>query len=140
MKWFGALAAILLVVACFLPWVTIPSRGLVVTGVDSEGTRFGKPGFFYFLTSTFFLLFSFVPRIWAKRANLAVTALNLAWGIRNFFIITLCRAGDCPEKQAGIYLALAASIVMLLAALFPDIRLKEPKTTTPKSNFPPTTV
>ena len=40
----GYVAGLLLLVACFLPWVTIESRGVVVSGMDAGGTSFGKPG------------------------------------------------------------------------------------------------
>ena len=125
MKWVGLFAVILLIVSCFLPWVIIPSKNIVVSGVDSTGTNFGKPGYTHFVMSFFFIIFHFIPRLWAKRSNLLVVALNIAWAIRNYFIISMCREGDCPEKQIGLWLVLLASILILIAALFPDIKLKE---------------
>ena len=125
MKWIGLFAVILLIVACFLPWVIIPSKNIVVSGVESSGTNFGKPGYNHFVLSFFFIIFHFIPRLWAKRSNLLVVALNIAWAIRNYFIISMCREGDCPEKQIGLWLVLLASILILIAALFPDIKLKE---------------
>jgi hypothetical protein len=124
MKWTGLLAFILLVVACFLPWVIIHSKNIVVTGVDAAGTNFGKPGYTHFVLGAFFIIFHFIPRIWAKRWNLLVVALNIAWTIRNYFIISMCREGECPEKQIGLWLVVIASGLMLFAALFPDIDLK----------------
>ena len=125
MKWIGLMAAVLLVVSCFTPWVFIESKNITVSGIDATGTNFGKPGYFHLLFAFFFMVFNFIKRIWAKRWNLLVVALNIAWAIRNMLIITACRAGDCPEKKIGIYLVLIASILLLLSALFPDIELKE---------------
>jgi hypothetical protein len=125
MKWVGLIAVILLVVSCFIPWVLIPSKNIIVSGVDSTGTNFGKPGFTHFVLSFFFIIFHFIPKLWAKRVNLLIVALNIAWAIRNYFIISMCREGDCPEKQIGLWLVLLASVLMLIAALFPDIKLKE---------------
>lgn len=127
MKWIGFFAAALLVYACFTPWVIIESQNIVVTGVAAAGTNFGKPGYLHLFLSVIFLLFHFIPRLWAKRANLPVVAVNLGWAIRNFVVIAACRAGECPEKQVGLYLAGAASLVMLLAALFPDIEISNPQ-------------
>lgn len=127
MKWIGLAGVILLVIACFTPWVIISSKNITVTGVESTGTNFGKPGYFHFIFSFFFIILHLIPTLWAKRWNLLVVALNIAWAIRNYFVITMCREGDCPEKQAGIYLVLGSSIIMLLAALFPDIKLKDEK-------------
>jgi len=127
MKWIGLAAAILLIVSCFTPWVVIESRNITVSGIDATGTNFGKPGYFHLLLTFFFLLCHFIPKIWAKRTNLLITALNLGWAIRNYFIITACLGGVCPEKKSGIYLMLLASILMLISALFPDMKLKEEK-------------
>ena len=125
MKWIGLVAVILLVVSCFLPWVIITSKNIVVRGVDSTGTNFGKPGYTHFVLSFFFIIFHFIPKLWAKRVNLLIVALNIAWAIRNYFIISMCREGECPEKQIGLWLVLLASVLILIAALFPDIKLKE---------------
>ena len=127
MKWIGLVAVILLVVSCFLAWVIITSKNIVVSGVDSTGTNFGKPGYAHFVLSFFFIVFHLIPKLWAKRINLLIVALNIAWAIRNYFIIAMCREGDCPERQIGLWLVLLASVLMLIAALFPDIQLKEEK-------------
>ena len=120
-------AVVLLVVACFLPWVFISSQNITVTGIESTGTNFGKPGYAHFVLSFFFIIFHFIQKLWAKRWNLPIVALNIAWAVRNFVIIAMCREGECPQKQVGLWLVLVASAIMLLAALFPDIKLKEEK-------------
>ena len=125
LKWLGLAAALMLIATCFVPWVTIPSKNILVSGVAAEGTNYGKPGYFNLVMIAFFIFFTLVPRVWAKRANLLVVALNLGWAIRNFFILSKCEAGICPEKQLGLYLLLATSILMFLSALFPDMKLKE---------------
>jgi hypothetical protein len=127
MKWIGLFGIVLLVVSCFMPWVFIASKNITVTGVDSTGTNFGKPAYFHFFFGFFFLIFHLVPRLWAKRVNLIIVALNTAWAVRNYFIVSSCRVGECPEKQAGLFLVIIACAIMLLAALFPDIELKEEK-------------
>ena len=127
MKWIGLFSVLLLVVSCFLPWVIIASQNIIVSGVDATGTNFGKPGYAHFVLGFFFIIFHFIPKLWAKRVNLLIVALNLAWTVRNYFIISMCREGECPEKQIGLWLVVAASALMLIAALFPDIRLKEEK-------------
>ncbi len=125
MKWIGLAAVALMVYACFSPWVIIESKNIVVSGMDAAGTNFGKPGYLHLFLAFFFLIFHFIPRLWAKRANLPVVAVNMGWAIRNFFVIAACRAGECPEKQTGLWLAGIASLLMLLAALFPDIAIKK---------------
>lgn len=127
MKWIGLAAAIVLIISSFIPWVFIESRNITVSGIDATGTNFGKPGYFNLLMTFFYLIFHFIPKVWAKRTNLLITALNLGWAIRNYFIISMCRGGDCPEKETGIYLMLIASLIMIVSALFPDVQLKEDK-------------
>ncbi len=124
MKWIGFAAAILLIVSCFTPWVFIVSRNITISGIDATGTNFGKPGYFHFICAFLFLVFHITPRIWAKRLNLLVTALNVSWAIRNFLMIAACQGGECPEKKAGLYLVLLSSILMLLSSFFPDMKVK----------------
>jgi hypothetical protein len=125
MKWVGLAAAILMIASCYIKWAFIASKNILITGVDSTGTTLGKPGYLHLILTSFFIVFNLVPRVWAKRANLLVAALNMAWAVRNYFIVTTCSGGECPEKLSGIYLILAAAFLMLLASLFPDIKLKE---------------
>ncbi|MEO7924210.1 MAG: hypothetical protein ABIR30_11080 [Chitinophagaceae bacterium] len=132
MKWVGLVAVILLLLACFIPWVVIDSKQITVSGVDATGTNFGKPGYFHFVLAIFFIVCTFVQRVWAKRLNLIITALNLGWALRNFFIISACRGGDCPEKKIGLYCILFASVLMLVSALFPDMKLPQEKTKQPR--------
>ena len=127
-KWLGILSALTLIVAAFLPWVVIVSKNITVTGIDTTGTNFGKPGYFHIAMTFLFLLFTFIPRVWAKRSNLLVSALNMGWAIRNYFIITACEGGECPVKKTGLYLSLGCSVIILIASLFPDMQLPPEKT------------
>ena len=125
MKWIGVIAGLLLIASCFIPWVVIVSKNITINGIDATGTNYGKPGYFHIIMAFFFLLFSLIPKLWAKRCNLLVIAMNFAWALRNYFVLTACQGGDCPEKKAGIYLVVLASVLMLAAALFPDIKLPD---------------
>jgi len=125
MKWIGLLSALALIIACFFPWVFIESKNILVTGIESTGTTFGKPGYFHFALAAFYLAFTFIPRIWAKRINLLVAALNIAWAARNYFLISACAGGECPEKKAALYIVLISSVVMLIAALLPKVQLQK---------------
>ncbi|MBL7723005.1 MAG: hypothetical protein JNK27_02605 [Chitinophagaceae bacterium] len=124
MKWIGLAAAVLLIVSCFTPWVIIASQNIVVSGVDATGTNYGKPGYIHLVLVVFYIVFTLVPRLWAKRANLLVVALNSAWMLRNFLVIATCKVGECPERETGLYLMMISSLLMLLSALFPDIKIK----------------
>jgi hypothetical protein len=129
MKWTGLVAALLLIVSCFTVWVLIVSKNIAVSGIETTGTSFGKPGYLHLLLSFFFIVFTLIPRVWAKRANLLVTALNIGWALRNFIFISACSGGECPEKHAGIYLVMASSVLMLISSLFPELKLPAQKNT-----------
>ena len=121
MKWLGLLSGLLLIFSCFFPWVIIISKDITIRGIDSTGTNFGKPGYFHLFLSFLFIIFNFIERIWAKRINIFIVAINLAWAIRNYIIISACQGGECPEKKMALYAVVFASILMLVTALFPDI-------------------
>lgn len=122
-KWLSVLFALLLITSCFLEWISIPSKNIVVTGIDATGTNFGKPGYFHFITSGLFILLTLIPRVWAKRWNLLVIGVNAGWALRNLLVIPACSAGICPERETGLYLMAASSLLMLLSGLFPDMKI-----------------
>jgi hypothetical protein len=123
MKWTGIVTAILLIFFCFIPWVFIISKQITISGIQASGTNFGKPGYFHFVMAAIYIVFSLIPKVWTQRSNLLICAFNLAWAIRNFIILPACQMGECPEKKAGLYLVLFSSILMLIASLFPDLKL-----------------
>ena len=125
MKWIGLVAAIALISACFFPWVFIESKNITVSGITSEGTSFGKPGYFHFVLAGIYLLLHFIQRIWSKRLNILVAALNTGWAVRNYFLISACSGGECPEKKTAIYVLLVSSVLMLIAALLPNLSMGE---------------
>jgi hypothetical protein len=124
-KWVGLFAVLLLIFSAFQPWITIPARQLTITGLDTTGTNFGKPALMNIIISSIAAIFFIIPPLMAKRANVFVCTLNMAWAIRNFILLSICRTGECPEKQHGIYLLLVASLIMMAASLFPDVTIKQ---------------
>jgi hypothetical protein len=121
----GVLAAIAVLVASFMPWVEIQSAHIVLSGMNAQGTNFGRPGQLHILLSAIALLMFCIPRIWAKRVNWFVCAFALAWGLRNFIIYARCEMDTCPIRKFGLYLILIGSIVMLLAAFFPNLKIPQ---------------
>ncbi len=122
-QWIALASAIVLVVACFMPWVYIAPANLIVSGVDTEGTRFGKPAYLHFILAAVIILFTFIKKIWAKRFNLMFAALNLAWAIKNYMVMSRCEAGECPVKQTGLYLVLIAALALLITTFFPNMKI-----------------
>jgi hypothetical protein len=117
LKPLGVLAALLLIVCCFLPWVHIESKGLWITGMDTTGTNFGKPAYLHLIFAVIFLLLIFVPRVWARRLSLFFMAFNVAWAFKNLLRIGACEGGECPVKQWALWALPLLSLVMLLTVL-----------------------
>lgn len=129
MRWarFTAVVfAAVLIVSCFLPWVTVESKNIVVSGVKAEGTNFGKPGYMHILLAVIYLLMAAVNKGWSKGVALGVCALNIGWAIRNFFLISACRMGECPIRHFGIYAILIFSIGMLIVIPFTATKRNQP--------------
>lgn len=97
------LAVALLVVCCFLPWITVESKNIVLTGMETAGTRYGKPAIFHFLWGGLYLAFMVIPKMWGRRVAMVFAALNIAWALRNFLLLPTCSGGICPQRQLGLY-------------------------------------
>lgn len=124
-KWYGLTGVLLVIIAAFQPWIVVASKNIVVTGLQTTGTNFGKPALLNVISAVIAAIFFVVPSVMAKRINLFFCSFNLAWSFRNFVILSTCRAGECPEKKFGLYLLVVASLLMIIAALLPDVKLKE---------------
>src|SRR6266700_6258820 len=116
-QWIGILAGITLVIACFLPWAFYPDLNKNFTGFYSENNAYGKPGRVYIVLVAVTTILYDIPRLWAKRTNLFIIALILAYSIKNFIVFSGCYRGICPDKKIGLWMMLAASVVMLIMAL-----------------------
>lgn len=122
----GFLAALLLIVCCFLPWAFISSQQLTVTGWDASGTSFGKPGLFSIVLCLVMAIFFVIPAIWAKRSNVFIAALNLAWAVRNYLLVASCMMGECPEKKPALYALLVLAGIIQAMTLLPKMQIRNP--------------
>lgn len=123
----GIIAVLAMAVLCFMPWTFISSRQITVTGMHAEGTNFGRPGLFHLILGTVAAIMFLVPRIWAKRTNVFVAALNIAWAFRNYLLLSSCMMGECPEKKPALYLLLLVAVIIQIMALLPKVTLPPPK-------------
>ena len=124
-NYIGVLAAIALIIACFLPWAYYPDLNKNFTGFFSEQNRYGKPGKALVFFAVFTIVLFIVPKVWAKRLNMVIAALALAFSVRCFMLFSACYSGICPEKQIGIYLIITTSVLMIIASVLPYMKLKE---------------
>jgi hypothetical protein len=121
----GCIAVAVLAGICYLPWSFIPEKNIVITGMSAPGTVFGKPGLMHFVLGLILILFFILPKVWAKRLNLFIGAINFAWSIRNFILLTTCYMGECPMKKPGLYLELLFCILIFIMTFLPDVKTLE---------------
>jgi hypothetical protein len=130
-SWAGMAACVVLIVSCFLPWTYYSDSNIAneaertFTGFFSYQYKYGKPGKFLVFFAVIILLFMILPKIWAKRTNLFLSAFTLAYAIKSYILFTSCYNAYCPEKKAGLFIMLFSTIVMLIACVFPDMKIKD---------------
>lgn len=122
---YGCIAVLLLWGVCYLPWSYISEHNLIITGMSAPGTSYGKPGLMHFVLGPVMILFFAIPKIWVKRANVFIAAINIAWAIRNYILLATCSMGECPEKRYGLYLELLLCIGILIFTFLPDLTTLE---------------
>lgn len=123
----GLVTCLVLVIACFMPWTYHADLKESFTGFYSHDNHYGKPGRFLTLLAVIAFALMYLPKIWAKRTNLFVCALAVGYAIKSFILFSSCYNAYCPEKKAGIYIMLIATVIMLVAAVFPDLKMKDKK-------------
>jgi hypothetical protein len=123
-QWAGIAAAVLLMISCVLNWTWYPDLHKYFTAFSSEQNIYGQPGRVFIFLAVVAIIFYSVSKLWAKRWNLFVNCIIMAYAIRTFILFTTCYRGICPEKQTGIWLMLASSVMMMIAALLPDMKIK----------------
>jgi len=121
----GILATFALMGVCFLPWAYIASKQITVSGFYAVGTNFGKPGLFNFAMCVIMLVLFAVPAVWSKRTNVFIAALNFAWSVRNYLLVSSCMMGECPEKKPGLFILIFLSAVILVMSLLPKLEVKK---------------
>jgi hypothetical protein len=117
----GILACLVVLICSFLPWSIVVSEQITISGFDTKGTSFGRPGLFLNFFTIIALIFFVVPFIWAKRTNIFIGAIVFAWSVRNYILVSTCLMGECPVKQPALYVLVGASFVIMIMTLLPKI-------------------
>ena len=126
LKWSSTAACFLLIVACFLPWTYYADINKTFTGFFSEQNMYGRPGKFLTLFAVVSVVMIWLPKIWAKRFHLFFAALTMGYAVKTYILFTSCYNAYCPDKKFGIYLMMICCAIILVSAIFPDLKLKRP--------------
>lgn len=118
MRWLSILAAISIIIACFFPWVRVPGKDVFFGGFYSSNENYGKPGLLHVVFSGLVILFLLINKVWSFRLAFFISAINIAWALRNYMIMSTCRGGECPEKLTALYVVAAASLCTTIFLLF----------------------
>src|SRR5687768_965566 len=121
MKWLSILAGLVMIASCFFTWIVVPEKGITISGINAEGTTYGRPGYVNLILCSLFIVLTLVPRVWAKRCNLGVAAVNVSWTFRNYLLLSRCEAGDCPQIQPMFWVFIVSSLVIMTGALFTGV-------------------
>jgi hypothetical protein len=109
------------VVVAWMPWIYVPNTHEAIRGMGSGGSQFGEPALFNLICCAFSLVFFAIPRLWAKRVNIFVATMNLAWALKNLIILSICRQGDCPDRQLGLFLMFGIALGIEIMAFTPKL-------------------
>ena len=123
-QWIGIAAVLLIIAGCFMPWAFFPDLNKAFTGFFSEQNRYGRPAKVLIALGVLEIAFFLVPRIWAKRANIFVAAITLAWSFKSYLLYTACYRGICPGARVGLFLVLGGAVMVMVASLTPRLPIK----------------
>jgi predicted neutral ceramidase superfamily lipid hydrolase len=137
-KWLGLTACVLLIIACFLPWTYHADIDKIFTGLFSEKNAYGKPGKYLIFVAVTSAILILLQKVWAKRIHLFFAGLTVGYAIKTYVMFTSCYNAYCPDKKISIYLMMVCCIVIFIASVFPDLKLKRPTQTPPKEGLPNT--
>lgn len=133
LSWFGMTACVVLIISCFLPWTYYADSNIIneaertFTGFFSYQYKYGRPGKFFVLFALIILVLMILPRVWAKRTNLFLSAFTLAYAVKSYILYSSCYNAYCPEKRAGIFIMLFSTVVIMIACVFPNMKIANTK-------------
>lgn len=119
----GLAACLLIIAVCFLPWTHYPAMNETFTGYYVKrfpgGIYYGRAGRIITIIAGLIFLLMWVPKMWAKKTNLFLAALLVAFSIRTYFLFTTAVIPGEVVKKAGIYLIIPLSVIILISSVFP---------------------
>ena len=124
-QWIGIAAVLLVIAASFMPWAFFPDLQKEFTGFFSEQNRYGRPGKVLVALGVIEIVFFLIPKVWAKRANILIAAIALAWSFKSYWLFTSCYRGICPSARIGLYLVLGGAIIAMVASLTPNLPVEQ---------------
>nr|WP_294906926.1 hypothetical protein [uncultured Lacibacter sp.] len=127
-NYIGIAAGLLMILVGTFTWSHIPSINANVTGFGSETfSKFGKPVLMNVILFSVAAVLFLIPKLWAKKANPFVGAINFAWALRNLVLLSTCQGGECPQTTAWLYVYFGLAFIMLVMTVLPDMKVIDKK-------------
>jgi hypothetical protein len=108
-----------------MPWTYYADINKTFTGFFSENNAYGKPGKFLIFFAIASGVLILLPKLWAKRMHIFLSALFTGYVIKCYILFTSCYNAYCPEKRSGIYLVMLSCFIILIVSVFPDVKIKK---------------
>ena len=124
----GIIASFLIIALCFMPWCTVESLHISISGVKgyvNDNLNFGRQIIPHTFFAILLIIFFSINTTWAKRTNIFVAFLHLGWAFKNYILFTLCRTGICPSIQPALYCLPALAILIQVMTLLPKLKVEQ---------------
>ena len=119
----GIVAALLLILFCFMPWAFYPDLQENFTGFYSSHNHYGKPGkVFIFLTVLSIILF-LIPKVWAKWTNQVTGVILFAYSLKTYILFSSCYHGICPQVKFALPAVLGSALAILVSTLLSKVNV-----------------
>jgi len=109
-----------------MPWTHYNSINETFTGFNvkpfANKVYYGKAGLVITVMTSIILLLMLIPKTVAKRINLFVAAVLVAYAVRTYTIFTSSLFEGEVQRLTGIYLVLILPFVILMCCVFPYIK------------------
>ncbi len=129
LHYLAIFATIAIIATCFIPWVHYNSIDVTFNGYNvkkfATGVYYGRAGIIITVLAVVSLLFILMQSAVAKRANMFLCALLVAYTLRTYVIFTGSLFDGEVTKLAGIYLIVILSFVMVICSIFPYLKKEE---------------
>ncbi len=127
----GIIACVLAILSCFMPWITFTAQQETFTGFFVKkfpsGVYYGRPGTFITIICLVILACMFIPKLWAKRINIFVSAFFLAFVVSVYIRFTNSLFENEIERRYGLILLVISAVIIFISCLLPDMKVKEKK-------------
>ncbi len=131
LQYFSLFICVILIATCFMPWVHIVPINTTLNGFNAKpfanGTDYGRAGIWISIFCVINFILTLLPFVAAKRANMFVASLLLAYTISKYTIFSSSIEVGDVIKFAGIYLIVLLSFVLVICSVFPYLKEEEIK-------------